>query len=153
MLNKGAAFPYRYDRRHNLKTALTYEPNKRFSATANWTYMSGEAITLPDQINPDLDNNLLVNIQQFPGGAYTYNYAAFNDYRLPSIHRLDIGFNFRKRKRKYMERTWSLGVFNAYARRNVMYVELINGSGPGEFSLQGMSFLQFIPYINYKLRF
>jgi outer membrane receptor for ferrienterochelin and colicin len=152
-LNNGDPFPYRYDRRHNIKTALTYEPNKRFSATANWMYMSGEAITLPDQISPDLDNNMLVNVHQGVNGGYTYNFSSINDYRLPPIHRLDIGFNFRKQKRRYMERTWSIGVFNVYARQNVMYVELVSANQQGEFQLTGMSFLQFIPYVNYKLRF
>jgi hypothetical protein len=64
--------------------------------------------------------------------------------------------NFIKKKGKHYERTWSLGVFNAYGRKNVMYVELVNTSGDasnGDFKLRGMSFLQFIPYLTYKLAF
>ncbi|WP_276132240.1 TonB-dependent receptor [Polluticoccus soli] len=152
-LNNGQSFPYRYDRRHNIKALLTYEPNKRFSATANWMYMSGEAITLPDQISPDLENNLGVNVQQGSNGGYTYNFSSVNDYRLPPIHRLDVGFNFRKQKRRYMERTWSFGVYNLYGRQNVMYVELTSVASTNEFQLTGISFLQFVPYVNYKLRF
>ena len=119
--------------------------------------MTGEAITLPDQIYPDLDNNLHITSTNAVSSAnYTYNYVEWNNYRLPAIHRLDIGMNFTKRKGNHYERIWSLGVFNAYARRNVMYVELVNATGDasnGDFKLRGMSFLQFIPYLSYKLSF
>jgi len=119
--------------------------------------MSGEAITLPDQIYPDFDNSLHIN----PGvgqtsANYTYNFVEWNNYRLPAIHRLDIGLNFTKRKGKRMERIWSVGVFNLYGRRNVMYVELVNETGDGgtgDFKLRGMSFLQYIPHISYRLKF
>jgi Outer membrane receptor for ferrienterochelin and colicins len=152
LLNDGKAFPYRYDRRHNLKLALTYKPSKKFSATANWTYMSGEAITIPDQVFADLDNNLVADGNSLYGNnVYSYSYSTINGYRLPPIHRLDVGVD-RTKYRKRSERTWSLGVFNAYAQRNVLFVEIVPVS-QGELTLKGRSFFQFIPYISYKLRF
>lgn len=153
-LNDGKPFPYRYDRRHNIKASLIYKPKPKFDAAANWTFMSGEAITLPDQVFPDFDNNLLINPNEtIPSSNYTYNYTKWNNYRLPPIHRLDVGVNFHKFKGKHVERTWALGVFNAYGRHNVMAVELVNDEATGEFKLKGMSFLQFVPYISYKLKF
>lgn len=152
-LNEGKAFPYRYDRRHNLKAALIYEPNKKFAATANWTFMSGEAITIPDQIYGDLDNNLLINANTpLSSTMYTYSYSQWNNYRLPAIHRLDVSFDFHKQKRR-SERTWSLGMFNVYGRRNVLFVTVDPASNPGEFRLKGTSVLQYIPYVSYKLKF
>jgi hypothetical protein len=154
MLNEGKAFPYRYDRRHNIKASLIYKPKSKFDAGANWTFMSGEAITLPDQVFPDFDNSLLIRPSvAIPSSNYTYNYTQWNNYRLPAVHRLDIGINFHKFKSKYVERIWSLGVFNAYGRHNVMAVQLVNDESSGEFKLKGMSYLQYIPYISYKLRF
>lgn len=155
-LNGGEAFPYRFDRRHNIKATLQYQPSDKFDVAASWTFMSGEAITLPDQIYPDFDNNLLITPSTGTSSAnYTYNYVKWNNYRLPAIHRLDIGLNFNKKKRKHYERTWSLGVFNAYGRKNIMYVDLQNDptDGGNEFRLKGMSILRFIPYITYRLRF
>lgn len=156
-LNEGKAFPYRYDRRHNIRTALMYRPSARFEAIASWTYMSGEAITLPDQVYPDFDNNLGIQPNFSTWSAnYTYNYVEWNNYRLPAIHRLDLGVNFIKKKGKRMERTWSLGVFNAYGRPNVMYVDLVNVSvdnGVANFKLQGLGLLRYIPYLSYNLRF
>ena len=151
-LNEGRPFPYRYDRRHNLKTSLVYQ-RKKFEAAAAWTYMSGEAITIPDQVYPDFDRNLMID----PGTSYfssnyTYNYTEWNNYRLPAIHRLDLSFKFNKQKKR-THRTWGIGVFNAYARKNVLFVQLAQDEYSGQFNLEAYSFLQFIPYINYKLTF
>ncbi len=156
-LNDGKAFPYRYDRRHNIHTSLLFRPSEKFSAAVSWAYMTGEAITLPDQVYPDLDNNLLISPSTATSSSsYTYNYVKWNNYRLPAIHRLDFEIDFIKKKRKHYERTWSIGIFNAYGRKNVMYVELTSISGdPGAsgFKLRGTSILQYIPYISYQLKF
>jgi outer membrane receptor for ferrienterochelin and colicin len=153
--NNGKAFPYRFDRRHNIRAAAIYRPSKKFEASANWTYMSGEAITLPDQVYPDLDQNLLINPSpQYYSSSFTYNYVEWNNYRLPPLHRLDLAMRFTKTKGKRMERTWSFGVYNAYMRQNVMLVTLeTDGGTNGGFKLSAMSFLQFIPYVSYQLIF
>lgn len=151
-LNSGKAFPYKYDRRHNLKTSISYKPSRKFAATANWTYMSGETITIPNQVYGDLDDNLLVNTTGYTtGNSYIFTYTDWNNYRLPPIHRLDISFDFIKQKRK-SERTWSIGVFNAYGRKNILYVDVVT-TGSGQFALKGQSFFMYIPYISYRLKF
>lgn len=151
-LNDGEAFPYRYDRRHNFKGSIVYQ-RKRFEAAAAWTYMSGEAITLPDQIYPDFDRNLMID----PGSVYyssnyTYNYTGWNNYRLPPIHRLDIGFKFKKQKRSYY-RELGIGVFNVYGNKNIMLVQLEQDPNTQLFELEAFSFLQFVPYLTYKIVF
>ena len=83
---------------------------------------------------------------------YTYNYTGWNNYRLPPIHRLDVGFKFKKQKRK-TQREWGIGVFNAYANKNVMLVQLEQDTNTQQFNLQAFSFLQFVPYLTYKLIF
>lgn len=152
-LNDGDPFPYRYDRRHNIKVAGIYRIKPGMRLVANWTFMSGEAFTLPDQIYPDFDNNLLISQGNASSTTYTYHYSKWNSYRLPAIHRLDLGMDFVKNKKNGLVRTWSIGVFNAYARKNVMFVTLTNDSETGALKLQGLSFLQFIPYVTYKLKF
>lgn len=151
--NDGKAFPYRYDRRHNLKAALTFTPSKRFDATANWTFMSGEAFSLPDQIYPDFDQNLLVRPNSaFTSSNFTYYYTTWNNYRLPPIHRLDVGVNFNRYRGKHYMRTWSLGMFNAYGRPNVMFV-MLEESDDGRLQLKGVNVLSFVPYISLKVKF
>lgn len=152
-INNGNPFPYRYDRRHNLKIMLSYKPSKSIKINANWLFMSGEAFTLPDQVYPDFDNNLLISPGRNTTTSYTYHYSNWNAYRLPPIHRLDLGVNFIKHKKQNMTRTWSLGIFNVYGRPNVMFVQLNNDISNGTLKLEGVSMLQFIPYISYKLSF
>jgi hypothetical protein len=152
-LNQGKAFPYRYDRRHNLKISLLYQRSYRFDVGADWTFMSGEAFSLPDQIYSDLDENLqIASSNAYSTANYTYNYAAINNYRLPAIHRLDLAMNFR-RKKKRMERTWSLGIYNAYGRKNVMFVSLSGDPSAGDLKLEGINLMSYVPYISYKIKF
>lgn len=153
-LNEGAPFPYRFDRRHNIRLAAVYRPNNRFDMSANWSFMTGEAITLPDQLYPDFDNNLSIDMSSGSFWAYTpynYSYSTVNSYRLPPIHRLDLGFNFHKKVLRKCERTWGIGMFNIYGRTNIMSVNLVNTSNG--IAIRGTGFLKFIPFVNYKLTF
>jgi hypothetical protein len=153
-LNDGKKFPYRYDRRHNLNTRLSYAPNKRFDAVVQWMFLTGEAFTLPDQLYADLNNNLNTNNIPFGGGGsqYTYNYTDWNAYRLPDVHRMDVGVNFTKYRGSRYSRIWSLGVFNVYGRPNVSFVTIQNDD-QGDLKLQGVSIFQFIPYVSLKVKF
>lgn len=149
LLNGSERFPYRYDRRHNFRAEIVFQRRARFNAIASWTYMSGEAVTLPDQLYPDFDNNTM------PGqtaSSFTYNYSKLNDYRLPAIHRLDIACNFIRTRGKHFERTWTLGLFNAYGRRNILAVD-IQDEGVGQYTLQGLSLFRYIPTISYSVKF
>jgi hypothetical protein len=109
-INGGERFPSRYDRRHTVKADLLYEPSKRFNAAATWTYMTGEAFSLPDEMYPDFDNSLPVSGTTTP---LMLHYSARNNHRLPPIHRLDLAANFTKQRRKGGERTWTLGLLQA----------------------------------------
>jgi hypothetical protein len=110
--------------------------------------MSGEAMTLPDQVYPDFDNNLLNNPSNY---SYTYNYTGWNNYRLPSIHRLDVAVNFYKKKRRY-ERTITAGLYNVYGRKNIIGTSLLVDD-QGAFKLQGYSIARFIPTLSYRIQF
>jgi outer membrane receptor for ferrienterochelin and colicin len=147
-LNYGRAFPYRYDRRHNLHIDGSFRYSKGITISGGWTYMSGEAITLPDQVYPDFDNNLLNNPVNY---NYTYNYTGWNNFRLPAIHRLDLAVNFYKKKKRY-ERTITAGIYNAYGRKNLIGTALVQDE-QGAFELQGYSIARFIPTLSYRLQF
>jgi hypothetical protein len=147
-INYGMAFPYRYDRRHNFHIDALYRAGKQINVTAGWTYMSGEAITLPDQVYPDLDNNLLNYMGKY---GYTFEYSSWNDYRLPSIHRLDLAVNFH-RKRGRWHRILSLGIYNAYGRRNLVGT-ILREDEEGKFQFTGVSIGRFIPTISYRMEF
>jgi outer membrane receptor for ferrienterochelin and colicin len=148
-INYGEVFPYRFDRRHNLHIDGLYQLGKKINITAGWTYMSGEAITLPDQAYPDFDNNILNNYSNY---GYTFNHTSWNSYRLPAIHRLDLAISFTRKKKERYERTITLGIYNAYGRRNLVGTALTQDDN-GAFQLEGYSIGRFIPTISYRLQF
>lgn len=148
-LNNGDAYPFRYDRRHCFKSALFYQRRKRFNAIAEYTYMSGEAITIPDQLYPDYDKTITGHTGSLP---FTYNNDARNNYRLPAIQRLDLAVNFVKQRGKHYERTWTLGVYNFLSNRNIVSFE-VKENDTGGYKISGVSYFRFIPTISYGIRF
>lgn len=148
-INGGEAFPFQYDRRHTIKTDVLYEPTKRFNVALAWTYLSGEAFSLPDEMYPDFDNNLPVIGGSSP---LALHYSSRNNHRLPPIHRLDFAVNFTKPLRHRGERMWTLGLFNAYGRRNpVSPVLSINDAGV--YALHNTVSLRLLPTVVYRRTF
>jgi hypothetical protein len=148
-LNQGNPFPFRHDRRHCVKSSLLYQKRKRFNAIAEYTYMSGEAITVPDQLYPDYDKNIT---GQYGSSPFTYNNSARNNYRMPAIQRLDLAVNFVRERGRHFERTWTLGVYNFLANHNIAYAEILPNDNGG-YKLSGISFFRFIPTVSYAVRF
>lgn len=85
------------------------------------------------------------------------NYESFLDYgpvnasRAPAHHRLDVIAHFTKQVR-WGERTFSLGLYNAYNRKNPMLV-YPDSDFEGRIRWKKVSVLQLIPAISYQLRF
>ena len=64
---------------------------------------------------PEIGFNSSMNALQDTPSEIQY-YSSRNNYRMQAYHRLDLGANFRKKK-KWGERTWSIGAYNAYNRK------------------------------------
>jgi hypothetical protein len=139
-LNNGEEFRYRYDRRHYLKLAILYKIAKSIEFTMNWEFGSGNPITIP--------------ISVFDEGGIQLYYPERNNQTLPSYHKLDFGFNF------YSKYSWggmqklSLGLYNAYNRKNPFYVDLQRDRD----NLESYKFIQYsilpmLPAVSYTLSF
>jgi hypothetical protein len=89
---------------------------------------------------------------------YINNVEERNNYRAPAYHRLDLGVNFHKKK-KWGERTWSVGIYNAYFRQNSFFIyidydyEHYNGTDEPEKVLKQVSLFPGIPYVAYSFKF
>jgi hypothetical protein len=155
-LNEGNRFPYKYDRRHDFEIVASYKINKRVKVAATWVYSSGNATTLGDSryLKPtDYNNQYGYYVSQ------TTHISKRNDFRLNPYHRLDIGVDFTKQKKRH-ERTWSFGAYNAYSRNNPFFIYL---SEDGSYDAQGnytkkaqlkqASLFPIIPYFNYSFKF
>jgi len=148
-LNQGNRFPARYDRRHNLYIAGVYRINDKVDFSLSWTYNSGFAITTP----------VGRYLSPAPGDPYReiFIYGDRNNTRTRDNHRLDIAFNFEKHvfssgRRPAYTRLWSVGLFNAYNRRNAFYVNLTYDKN-GERVLSQISLLPILPTVSYKISF
>ena len=108
-LNNGQAFPYKYDRRHDLKLAVVHTLTKNIQLSGDWVFSTGIATTLP--IATYLNNSL----------SQVQVYEQRNSFRLPPYHRLDLSIKFSKQKKHY-ERDWVISIYNVYNRLNAYFI-------------------------------
>jgi outer membrane receptor for ferrienterochelin and colicin len=140
-INEGKEYPFRYDRRHELKTAIVYKPSSRFEASANWFLMSGIVLSLPNAWYYDPYS-----------GRYIYIYESRNNHRLPAYHRMDISFKFMKQKKKYL-RTWIISVYNVYNRLNPLYLEAEGSGSVNKIRFTAVTIFPILPSVSYQFKF
>ncbi|MEO6167328.1 MAG: TonB-dependent receptor, partial [Chitinophagales bacterium] len=108
-LNNGEAFPYRYDRRHNVSVVGSYRLNDHWTLSATFVFQTGIAFTLPDS-KYFIEGNIL-----------TY-YNGVNATRLPDYHRMDIAATYEGRKDRKFQSGWSFSIYNLYNRANPYFI-------------------------------
>lgn len=112
-LNNGHIFPANYDRRHDFSFVLTHAFSDRFDVGVTWVYNTGNAVTLGAYQYPSLP--MLDSNGHFPTSAKSY--GGRNSYRMSAYHRMDLGMNFHKKKKRGV-RTWNVSLYNAYSNSN-----------------------------------
>ncbi len=146
-LNEGDPFPAKYDRRHDLSIMVSYKPNKEFDCSATWVFSSGNTgtLALQEYVDPETGETI----------AYV---SSRNNFRMPVYHRLDVGVNFHKEKKRGIS-TWSISVYNLYNRKNPFLVfeqdymgSIVNGTHYGA-SLVKLSIFPIIPSVSYSFKF
>lgn len=150
-LNFGKAFPYRYDRRHDISIAITHTLDEKFDIGAVWVYGTGNAVSLPIEQYP------MIEFPSMPQYNYDYQennvqyYDGRNGFRMPAYHRLDLSFNMHKKLKK-ATRTWSIGIYNVYNRKNPYYL-YFGYDEQGRKRLTQISLFPIIPSFSYSLTF
>lgn len=142
-------FPYKYDRRHDISLNLAHQIGKNVNLSTSWIFGSGAAITLPIA-------NYISVYPSFSKGQEVWTtdaeiYGKRNGYRMRDYHRLDVSASFKKDK-KWGEREWTLGLYNAYNRKNPFFIDI------GRNKKNYRSFIQhslfpIIPSISYRYKF
>ncbi|MFC2128386.1 TonB-dependent receptor plug domain-containing protein [Bacteroidota bacterium] len=158
----GEIFPYKYDRRHDLSFVLMHKFNEKVDIGLTWVYGTGNAVTLSFEKYSSLESSMESDNYDYyyalgwnPTGNDIEYFEKRNNYRMPSYHRLDLGVNFHKTK-KWGERTWSFGVYNAYNRKNpfiLMFDGKYNNIGEYNTQLIQYSLFPIIPSIAYSFKF
>jgi hypothetical protein len=147
-INNGKTFPYRYDRRHDIKIAAVYELKKAKELSLTWVYGTGAAVTLPQSTYEQSNDNSTPYFGY--NGAVLY-YNGRNSYRMRAYHRLDLSYTITKIT-KWGERSWSIGVYNAYSRKNPFFMDLTTDN-KGNRKFVQYSLFPIIPSIAYRFKF
>lgn len=152
LINNGERYPYRYDRRHNISLVVNQRLGKKWDLSATWSFATGGTTTVPER----------ETVAMTPDGKFIQvDYAPHrNNYRLPPSHRLNIGVNFHKQKRRG-ESVWNFGVYNAYNRLNPNFVfykaDKTNESDSKLYTrkerLKSVTILPIIPSFSYTYKF
>jgi hypothetical protein len=142
-VNRGNQYPANFDQPHIMNVAWKYNLSRRHFFTGNFTFHSGRPVTIP------------LSAFAWENTAVAY-FSERNQYRIPDYHRLDLALviegNHKRKKR--LEGTWVLSVYNVYARRNP-YSVFFKSSGaqsipkPYQLSIIGTIF----PSISYNVKF
>lgn len=157
-LNNGLAFPDRFDIRHSVSLVLTHKFSDNFDVGAVWMYSTGKAGSLAMQnfplepISTQSNNTIYGNSSGYYNYGNTGGYVSSrNNYRFDDYHRLDLSFNWHKKK-KWGVRTWSVQIYNVYNRLNPDYVfpDPNNQQGP---QLKKITIIPFFPSATYSFEF
>ena len=110
-INNNLYYPANYDKPHDVSLVLSYQLNRAWSLSTNFTYMTGRPITYP-------------NARYEWQGAIVPNYDNRNGARVPDYHRLDLSATYEgpRRASRSWQSSWTFGIYNAYARRNAFSV-------------------------------
>jgi hypothetical protein len=146
-VNFGKTFPYRYDRRHDIEVAAAYDwkENRKFAFT--WVYGTGAAVTLPESSYAEQNDDPQYS-RHSDGIQY---YDGRNGYRMRAYHRLDMSYTTTKKK-KWGERSWVIGIYNVYSRRNPFFLDIGNDEEGNKKFIQ-YSLFPIIPSIAYRFTF
>jgi hypothetical protein len=142
-VNDGDWYPSEYDRPHEVKAVLNLKFTERYSFSSNFNYATGRPTTLPT------------------GKYYNTYYQKFmpyysdrNTYRIPDYMRLDLAFNIEPTHRltSFLHTSFSIGVYNALARRNAYNIYYVNEGD----NIKGYRLSVFgtaIPYVSLNIKF
>ena len=140
--------PYRapYDMPHDIKLQVTQRIKERWSFSALWVFASGRPGT-------------------FAYGYYIYSddltytkiplYNKRNSDTYPVYHRLDLALHYNGKPHKHYEQSFSMGIFNAYAKKNIQFYDFTSYGSEDllKHSIPVYYFRACVPNFTYKVSF
>ncbi|MFT7113588.1 MAG: outer membrane receptor for ferrienterochelin and colicin [Candidatus Azotimanducaceae bacterium] len=148
-INGGLEYPYRYDRRHDISLVVSHSLSDNVEISGTWVYGTGNATTIGQG-----EHFLADNGGWFGTSIYT-DYGEKNSFRMAPYHRLDLGIQFHKDKKKG-RRTWAFSVYNAYNRKNPFFLDYrttYTSSSTSKRELVQYSLFPIIPSFSYSFKF
>lgn len=129
------------DRTHNAAIVAIYNPNSKWTWSADWVYYTGNPVS-------------------YPSGKYTadgrvvFYYSERNGYRLPPYHRLDLAGTRHWPKKKWYQLELSFGVYNAYDRQNAYFINFRQDpNDASQTQARQTTLFGIVPYATLTLKF
>jgi hypothetical protein len=143
-INDGKPFPAKYDRTHDISIIAEYKISSTWEASAIFVFATGNAFTLPSS-------------RYLIGGNLVNDYTAYNSFRMPSYHRLDISITRLLKQYKSLEHSINFSIYNVYSRLNpyYMYYGVSGNLQTGELKVKPklVSVFPLIPSVSYSFKF
>ena len=144
-------YPDRFDNRNSIHLSLRYHVLNG-EVFADWFYHGGNRITVPEYYYPtDSPEDYAINgyYSQFDLAGAPYP----NNWRLPSYHRLDIGYSQYGKTKRGKSRVISVGLYNAYNRKNVNFARVDKGIATQSPSIIYVSAFPIMPTLRWSYSF
>lgn len=125
-VNKGRRFPFRFDNRHKVNVVISRKLSRKVELTGTWVFASGNHISLPEYkyLSPVFQKENGYGGGNPYAGTMNSGLSARNNYQLSPYHRLDLGVNFYRYKKKGRMGIWNLSLYNAYLKPNPFMTEV-----------------------------
>ncbi len=144
-VNDGRYYPPRYDRTHDLTTALNYHINDQWTISTVLQYATGQPYTLPLGQTSEYDT---------PFRSYwrkILTVGRVNASRLPAYSRMDLSASRKGTFLGLLPSELGIQIINVYARRNVWYYKFdLNGSS---YTVERVKSLPIVPSVSYTIHF
>lgn len=152
-INHGNVYDFRYDRTHDISVVFNYRISEKWNFSSSWVFSTGDAITLAqgkyNMINYNMDMD---NTSGFNYNTQAHIYDGRNTFRVRNYHRLDIGFNYTKQKKRG-KATWNFSIYNAYNHMNPSYYQYYYDKQNNQLQLQMVTSFPFLPSVSYSFVF
>lgn len=140
-------YPDRNDNRHKINIQGAWKIGERIDLSAAWVCHSGNRWTMP------------THVAILPGGRIEEMYSSPYNAQMPAVHRLDLGFNYRKQTKRGFESIWNVSIYNVYCRMNpiMAYAKMgvydVTTDTMTPYHGVAMGLLPIIPSFSYTLKF
>lgn len=105
-------YPSNFDKPHQISMVLNHQYNQRHSFSINFVYNTGRPTTAPQ------------GSYRTQFGVPVPIYSSRNWLRIPDYHRMDLAYTFGHgyKKDKKLKTSWTISIYNLYARKNAFSV-------------------------------
>ncbi|MDO1511289.1 TonB-dependent receptor [Maribacter confluentis] len=140
-INFGNWYNTPYDKTHDISVFVSYDLNKKWSFSSNFTYQTGQPTNYP------------IGQFEFEGLTIPY-YGQRNSERLPDYNRLDLSATLtpRKNSERKIKGEWVFSLYNVYNRRNAASINFRRNDDTGANEAVRTSIFGIVPAVTYNFK-